>query len=100
MRWRWILLSGLALAVVGAGVFVQRTAVAADVGAAAMAKVECSCVFVDGRTLASCRADDPPGFESIAVTVDENAKTVTGSVFGLIKRRASYQADYGCVLEP
>ena len=37
---------------------------------------------------------------SIVALIDENTKTVTGSVLGLIKRRASYQADYGCVLEP
>lgn len=77
-----------------------QTSIAAGVGAAAMAKVVCSCVFVDGRSLDSCRADDPPGFEGIPVTIDANAKTATGSTFGLIKRRAIYSEAYGCTLEP
>ena len=46
------------------------------------------------------RADDPPGFEGVQASVDETTKTVTGSVFGLIRRRASLQEGYGCVLEP
>ncbi len=100
MRWRWVIVGGGAIVVAGASSFGWRTSLAADVGAAAMAKVVCSCVFVDGRSLASCRADDPPGFESVAVTIDDKAKTATGVLFGIIKRRATYQEGYGCVLEP
>jgi hypothetical protein len=92
---------GIVALVLAAGVyFGWRTSVEAGVGAAAMAKVACSCVFVDGRSLASCRADDPPGFESIPVTIDETAKTATGTLFGIIKRRATYRESYGCTLEP
>jgi hypothetical protein len=100
MRWRWLVVGVAAIVVALAGYFGWRTAIAADIGAAAMAKVVCSCVFVDGRSLASCRADDPPGFEGVPVTVDERAKTATGSLFGIISRRASYQEGFGCVLEP
>jgi len=98
--WRWIAI-GVAAIVVGVGGFYGwRTAQAAGVGAAAMAKVVCSCVFVDGRSLDSCRADDPPGFEGVPVTVDEGTKTATGRLFGIISRRATYQDGYGCTLEP
>ena len=100
MRWRWLIVGAGAVIVAGASYFGWRTAIAADVGAAAIAKVECSCVFVEGRTLAACRADDPPGFESVGATVDQASKSVTGSVFGIIKRRATLQEGYGCVLEP
>jgi len=89
-----------AIVVAGASYFGWRMSVAADVGAAAIAKVECSCVFVEGRTLEACRADDPPGFSGVQATVDEASKSVTGSVFGLIRRRAALQQGYGCVLEP
>ena len=78
----------------------MRLAPQADVGAAAMAKVTCSCVFVDGRDLKSCRADDAPGFEGVAVSVDEGTKTATGSVLGVIRRSATYSEAYGCTLEP
>jgi hypothetical protein len=77
-----------------------QTSIAADVGAAAIAKVTCSCVFVEQRSLESCRADDPPGFEQVSVTVDEKARTATGSVAGVIFRRAAYSEAYGCTLEP
>lgn len=97
---RWII--GLVAAGVlgGGGYFVWQASIAADVGAAAMAKVVCSCVFVDGRTLEACRADDPPGFERVDATVDASTKTATGHVLGLISRRARYTEAYGCTLEP
>ena len=98
--WRWIVLGVVAAVLTVGGYFGWRTAVAADVGAAAMAKVVCSCVFVEGRSLASCRADDAPGFESVDVRVDEAGKSATGTVLGLVSRRATYQDGYGCVLEP
>lgn len=79
---------------------VWQTSIAADVGAAAMAKVACSCVFVDQRTLESCRADDPPGFEQVLVTVDMKARTATGTAAGVVSRRAVYSEAYGCTLEP
>jgi hypothetical protein len=100
MRWRWVFLTALAVAVIGAGVYVKRIFDQAGVGAAAMAKVACSCVFVDGRDLGACRADDPPGFDGVVVIIDEGAKTATGSVFGLVTRRATYSEAYGCTLEP
>jgi hypothetical protein len=100
MRWRWIIVVVLGVLLIVGGIYALRVAGQAGVGAAAMAKVACSCVFVDGRSLASCRADDPPGFEGVAVAIDTTAKTATGSVFGLIKRRATYSEAYGCTLEP
>jgi hypothetical protein len=100
MRWRWIFLFGFAVLLIAAGVYVKRLNDQAAVAAAAMAKVACSCVFVDGRDLGSCRADDPPGFEGVVVVVDGAAKTATGSVFGLVNRSATYSEAYGCTLEP
>lgn len=90
-----------ALAVGGGGYWGYQTSIAADVGAAAMAKVVCSCVFVDGRTLDACRKDDPPGFESVAVSVDTAGRVATGAVLGgLVSRRATYSEEFGCTLEP
>lgn len=96
------LIIGVIVAVlVGAGGYgVWQTSVSADVGAAAIAKVICSCVFVDGRSLESCRADDPPGFDAVSVTVNAKARSATGTVGGLISRRATYSEAYGCTLEP
>jgi hypothetical protein len=82
------------------GVYAVRVADQAGVAAAAMAKVVCSCVFIDGRTLDACRADDPPGFEQVAVEIDEQAKAAVGRLLGVITRRATYSETYGCTLEP
>lgn len=97
---RFIIALVAALLVGAAGYGVWQTSISADVGAAAMAKVICSCVFVDGRTLESCRDDDPPGFEAVQVTVDVKTRTATGTVGGLVSRRATFSEAYGCTLEP
>ena len=70
----------------------RRDAIRGPVGAAALLALLCF-----GR---SVRADDPPGFEGVPVTIDPAAKTATGTLFGVIKRRATLQEGYGCVLEP
>jgi hypothetical protein len=97
----WILLAVGVTAIVAGGVYAVRLADQAGVAAAAMAKVTCSCVFVDGRTLQACRADDPPGFEQVVVDIDENAKVAVGGLLGgMVTRRATYSEAYGCTLEP
>ena len=97
---RWIAGVVAVVAVAGASYWVRQTSIAADVGAAAMAKVICSCVFVDGRSLEACRADDPPGFDRVSVKVDAASRSATGSVLGLVNRTAKYSEAYGCTLEP
>ena len=100
MQRRHVIFALAAAALLLAAWQVTNMVASADVGAAAMAKVSCSCVFVEGRELADCRKDNPPGFDSVQVSVDPAARTATGSVFGLIHRKASYSPDYGCTLEP
>jgi hypothetical protein len=93
------LVVGSAVLLVGT-VYVWRLGDQAGVGAAAMAKVTCSCVFVDGRPHDACRADDPPGFEGVGTEIDTVKEAVTGRVLGIITRRAIYTDRYGCTLEP
>jgi hypothetical protein len=92
----------LAGAVLGSAAvyFGWTIAASAAVGAAAMAKVTCSCVFIHERTLEACRADDPPGFEQIEVVIDRVNKSATGTVFSIINRRAKFTQEFGCTLEP
>lgn len=97
---RSLVYAGLAVALLAASLFAWRLAGQAGVAAAAMAKVACSCVFVGERDLRACRADDPPGFEQIAVELDTSVRTATASAIGLITRRATYTEAYGCTLEP
>jgi hypothetical protein len=100
MKMRWLIAGTVALGLGLGAVYASRVADQAGVGAAAVAKITCSCVFVDGRTLESCRADDPPGFDQIATELDTTAKTVTARILGFVTRRATYSQAYGCTLEP
>jgi hypothetical protein len=96
-----MMIAGLVLAGVPAGVLgSEQTLAAADVGTAAVAKVACSCVFVEARDLAACLQDAPPGFEGISVNVDASRRVVTASVLGVISRRAKHTGDFGCTILP
>jgi hypothetical protein len=88
------------LIVAAAGLYAVRFADQAAIGAAAVAQFTCSCVFVSGRELGACRADQPAGFEQVAAEIDAADNSVTGRVFGLVTRRAIYTKRYGCMLEP
>ena len=99
LRW-WILGGTIMLPLLAGGVYAARVADQAAVGAAAIAKIACSCVFVAGRTPDACRADDPPGFEQVAVEIDEKGKSATGRLLGVVTRRATYSETYGCTLKP
>ncbi|MDO8837845.1 MAG: hypothetical protein Q8J92_14510 [Parvibaculum sp.] len=77
----------------------QHMAANAEVGARAVAKTACSCVFVAGRTLEECRADDPPGFERVNASVDVAAAEVTASVLWLVRARAQYRGREGCLTD-
>lgn len=100
MRQHWVIFAGGTILVVVAAQWIWRQFVAADVAAAALAKVVCSCVFVDKRSLASCRADSPPGFEEMNVMIDNENKSATGTVLRFVTRRADFSEIYGCTLEP
>jgi hypothetical protein len=100
MQRRHIVIAVTVAVLAALGWFASNTLTSADVGAAAMAKVSCSCVFVEGRNVDECRKDSPPGFDGVAVSVDPAKMSVTGSVLGIVHRTATYSADYGCTLEP
>lgn len=71
----------------------------AEIGARAVAKTACSCIFIAGRDLEACRADDPPGFGLVRASVDEEARAVRASVFWIIRARATYRGAEGCVMD-
>jgi len=99
-RWPLILSIVGAAVLIGGGLYAWRVADQAGVAAAAITKVVCSCVFVDGRALDACRAEDPPGFETIPVAIDQTAKTATATLLLIVTRRATYSEAYGCTLDP
>ncbi len=100
-RRRWILagLALLALAAFGFATFPGLKA-RAEAGAAYGARVGCSCLFVQGRSIESCTRDFEPGMERITLTRDDEAKSATASFPLLAARTARFMGASGCILEP
>ncbi len=84
----WVLITVLAIGVIGFSVFRAKNAARADVAAGYMARTVCACRYVGGRDMASCLTDAEPGMEIVKVSEDPVAKTITASVPLLAKRTA------------
>ncbi len=71
----------------------------AEAGSAYGARVGCSCLYVEGRELASCESDFEPGMEMVSLSNDPETRTVTASVPLLGSAKARYAGLSGCLLE-
>jgi len=74
---------------------------AAPIGAGYKAKILCSGIFVSFRDEESILSEDlsyPPDMNIINAKVDYENKSVTASVFGIIKKKAIYRAGQGCTI--
>jgi hypothetical protein len=68
----------------------------ASVGAGYVAKEMCSCVFVAGRSLDSCRPDVPASMDRVQAQL--LADGVRGFVPLFAERVAHYEPGFGCTL--
>ena len=89
----------VALAVVALAWFRQPVIARATTGAAYGARVACSCRFVAGRSLSSCRDDFEAGMGMVTLSEDAEARSVTARVPLLARQTATFRAGEGCVLE-
>ena len=69
-------------------------------GASFGARTACSCRYVAGRDLASCKKDFEPGMEIVFLSDNEEEKAVTARVPLIASQTARFREGYGCVLEP
>jgi hypothetical protein len=69
----------------------------ARVGASYAAHVGCSCRYIEGRDLKSCRTDFEPGMGMISLTDDLAHKRITASVPFLAKAMAERRGANGCL---
>ena len=96
----WWLAGVLALLMLGLGVLAwvrqSEYGAQAQVATGYVARVVCSCRYVGGRDMPSCKTDFEPGMEIVRVEDDPAAKRVTAWVPLLAKRSARFTPDYGC----
>lgn len=72
----------------------------AEAGSAYGARIGCSCRYVQGRGMESCREDMEPGMAMVRLDDDPAAQAVTGSVPLMAQRTARLRPGFGCVLDP
>jgi len=71
----------------------------AAAGSAYGARIGCSCRYVQGRGMESCREDMEPGMAMVRLDDDPAAQAVTGSVPLMAQRTARLMPGFGCVLD-
>lgn len=69
----------------------------AKLGAAYGAHVTCSCRYIEGRTLASCKGDFENGMEMVSVSDDQTNRRITATVPLLAKAVAERRGEFGCI---
>ena len=69
----------------------------AKLGASYGAHIACSCRYIEGRPLASCKKDFEAGMEFVSVSDDPENKRVTAAVPMLAEAVAERRGDFGCV---
>ena len=91
---------------IGAAVLVALVAIAlyagrdtwatAKIGTVYVAKQTCSCLFVAGRPMESCRTDyDPEAIKPLTVeTTDRSVKV--SALAGLVSAQADFEPGFGC----
>jgi len=70
----------------------------AELGARYTARVACSCRYIEGRSLDSCKTDKEPGTEIVSLRDDPAQKRVFASVPMIAEAAAEKRGNFGCVL--
>jgi hypothetical protein len=98
---KWIVLAGGLVA--GAVAFLAawlHVPTLTGLGPAYSAEITCACVFVSGRSPASCAGDlDSLSRRLVSVSVSPADRSVTAGTLGLVRRTARYRDGYGCALD-
>ncbi len=63
------------------------------------AKNACSCRYIGGRDLASCKGDSVPGMEMVFLSEDEDEQAVTAYVPLVASDTARFHEGFGCMLD-
>ena len=84
-------------AIVGVALFFGRDSWAtAKIGTVYVAKQTCSCLFVAGRPMDSCRTDyDPAAIKPLTVEATDSGVKVS-ALAGLVSAQAQFEPGFGC----
>ncbi|MDX2233320.1 MAG: hypothetical protein NW200_02365 [Hyphomonadaceae bacterium] len=95
-KWGWAALA-VVVALAGAGAWFGRDAVAfARIGTTYAAKQTCSCLFVAGRTMDSCKTDYPQDAVKQFTWAVNGGDVTVSAAGGLISATATFEDGYGC----
>ena len=72
----------------------------AEVATAFGARITCSCRYVEGRTMDSCKGDKEPGMALVTLSDDPQQQQVKASVPLIASGVARYRRGWGCLLDP
>lgn len=99
---RWKLVAGLVALLLLAGLiwYFPTAKAQAEAGSAYAARVGCSCRYVQGRAIGSCKRDFEPGMEIVSVEDLPDDRAVRGYVPLLASRTARFAGASGCLLDP
>jgi hypothetical protein len=93
-----LLIGGVVLVLIVAGAMYagRDTWATAKIGTVYVAKQTCSCLFVAGRTMDSCRTDyDPAAIKPLTVeALDKGVKV--SALAGLVSARSEFEPGFGC----
>lgn len=98
MRGKGLLIAAVVLvALVGIALFAGRdTWATAKIGTVYVAKQTCSCLFVAGRPMESCRTDyDPEAIKPLTVETSDRSVKVS-ALAGLVSAQADFEPGFGC----
>jgi len=101
-RWKWAW-AGLGLLLLALLVWKWSAWHArASLSAAYGARMTCSCRYVEGRSMESCKGDREPGMMGRIASIadDPSHRAVTGSVMLTASRTARYRPGFGCLVDP
>jgi hypothetical protein len=100
MRKYWLIIVLTVVAAIGAGGYLglQGPLLYGRIGVTYAAKQTCSCMFISGRSLASCQTDLPGGAAGL-VRLSVAGRQVRANAYGLVSASATFEDNYGCRID-
>ena len=95
--WAWIGGGLVVLLLAGAVIAYLLVRPYAQIGGSYLAKQVCSCVFVAGRSDASCHSEFEPDIDKFKVKISHRRHTVRARLL-IFSGAASYAEAYGCTV--